>query len=54
MSSGEKFYNIQDTNEFDKLLQEKDAVLAYFSTAECSVCKVLKPKVLDMISVLFS
>lgn len=42
--------NIVSLNEFDSLVREKPAVLAYFSTAECSVCKVLKPKVYKLIS----
>lgn len=41
---------INSTQEFEQLLAEQDAVLAYFSTDECSVCKVLKPKVFEMIS----
>ncbi|WP_372775744.1 thioredoxin family protein [Mangrovibacterium sp.] len=36
--------------EFSALLQQKSAVLAYFSTEECQVCKVLKPKVIEMIT----
>ena len=36
--------------EFDLTLAENDAVLAYFSTEICSVCHVLKPKVIEMIS----
>ncbi len=39
---------IQTVDEFDKLLAENDAVLAYFSTETCSVCHVLKPKVFEM------
>lgn len=39
---------IQSKAEFDEILAAKDAVLAYFSTDACSVCKVLKPKVVDM------
>lgn len=44
---------IRTIPEFDKLLAENDAVLAYFSTETCSVCHVLKPKVLEMVSELF-
>jgi len=40
---------IQSIQEFDKVLAENDALLAYFSTEICSVCKVLKPKVVEMI-----
>lgn len=41
---------IKSLQEFDQLLAEQDAVLAYFSTEICSVCKVLKPKVIEMIA----
>lgn len=41
---------IQSIQEFKKLLAEQDAVLAYFSTEICSVCKVLKPKVSEMVA----
>jgi thiol-disulfide isomerase/thioredoxin len=41
---------IRTIPEFDQLLAENDAVLAYFSTETCSVCHVLKPKVFEMIS----
>lgn len=36
--------------EFEKVLAENDAVLAYFSTEACTVCKVLKPKVIELVS----
>jgi thiol-disulfide isomerase/thioredoxin len=41
---------IHSIPEFDQVLVESDAVLAYFSTEICSVCKVLKPKVIEVIS----
>lgn len=41
---------IHSVPEFELLLAESDAVLAYFSTETCSVCHVLKPKVVEMIS----
>jgi thioredoxin-like negative regulator of GroEL len=41
---------IQSIQEFEQALAENDAVLAYFSTENCSVCKVLKPKVIERIS----
>jgi len=41
---------IRTIPEFDELLAENDAVLAYFSTETCSVCHVLKPKVFEMVS----
>jgi thioredoxin-like negative regulator of GroEL len=40
---------IHTTTELDQLLAENDAVLGYFSTASCSVCHVLKPKVYEMV-----
>jgi len=47
------FQDIQDLNELDALKNEKDALLVYFSTTECSVCKVLKPKVAGLIEKYF-
>lgn len=41
---------IHSIQEFDQVLVDNDAVLAYFSTEVCSVCKVLKPKVIEMIT----
>lgn len=43
------FKTIQNIQELETLLSEKDALLVYFSTTECSVCKILKPKVASMI-----
>lgn len=34
-------------------MSENDAVLAYFSTENCSVCHVLKPKVAEMVGASF-
>ena len=42
------FKEIKSLEEFIALKEEQTAVLAYFSTAACSVCKVLKPKVEEM------
>jgi len=44
---------INSIPEFNLILAENDAVLAYFSTETCSVCHVLKPKVIEMVSVAF-
>ena len=41
---------IESIKEFEWTLAQHDAVLAYFSTEICSVCKVLKPKVIKMVS----
>lgn len=40
---------INDINEFGALLEKEAAVLSYFSTVECNVCKVLKPRVHDLL-----
>lgn len=39
--------------DFESLLAESDALLAYFSTEMCSVCHVLKPKVAEMVAASF-
>lgn len=44
---------IQSICEFDQILAENEAVMAYFSTEVCSVCHVLKPKVIEMVSKTF-
>ena len=43
------FIDIQSFEEFLKLKEEEPALLAYFSTEVCNVCKVLKPKVGELI-----
>jgi thioredoxin 1 len=45
--------SIRSIPEFDLIVSEHDAVLAYFSTEACSVCHVLKPKVIEMVSEAF-
>ena len=47
------FKEIKSLEEFIALKEEQTAVLAYFSTDACSVCKVLKPKVEEMATVAF-
>ena len=42
------FRTITSHEAFDALLEQKPALLAYFSTEECQVCKVLKPRVGEM------
>ena len=41
---------IYSISQFNLILAENDAVLAYFSTETGSVCHVLKPKVIEMVS----
>lgn len=43
------FVEIQSYEEFLKLKEEESVLLAYFSTDACNVCKVLKPKVAELI-----
>ncbi len=43
------FTEIRSYEEFLKLKAEETAVLGYFSTEKCNVCKVLKPKVAELI-----
>ena len=48
------FKEIESFEEFLKLKENEPALLAYFSTEACNVCKVLKPKVADLIQKEFS
>jgi len=48
------FIEIQSFEEFLTLKEEQPALLAYFSTEACNVCKVLKPKVAELIQTEFS
>ena len=41
--------NIKSLDEFSNILNENDAVLVYFSHEQCNVCKVLKPKVTELL-----
>ena len=43
------FFEVQSFEAFLKLKEEEPALLAYFSTEDCNVCKVLKPKVAELI-----
>jgi len=47
------FCEIQSFDEFLKLKDEEPALLAYFSTENCNICKVLKPKVAELIQTEF-
>lgn len=44
---------IQSIQQYEQILAENDAVLSYFSTENCSVCKVLKPKIIEMMDEFF-
>jgi thioredoxin-like negative regulator of GroEL len=48
--------NIESPSSFGKFLEITEtnkAVCFYLSTPECNVCKVLKPKVIEMLEVYF-
>lgn len=47
------FIEIQTFDEFLELKEKETALLAYFSTDACNVCKVLKPKVEELIKKVF-
>jgi len=47
------FTEIHSFDEFLKLKEEEPALLAYFSTEICNVCKVLKPKVAELLQAEF-
>ena len=47
------FTEIKSFEEFLKLKENEPALLAYFSTEACNVCKVLKPKVAELIKTEF-
>ena len=44
---------IQSFDEFLKMKEEETALLGYFSTDACNVCKVLKPKVAELLQTKF-
>ncbi len=43
------YQHIENSEEFEKFIEDQPAVLIYFSTKECNVCKVLKPKVKELV-----
>lgn len=47
------FTEIQSFEEFLQLKESEPALLGYFSTEACNVCKVLKPKVEELIQTEF-
>lgn len=47
------FHEVKSYDEFLSFIEKETAVLAYFSTNACSVCKVLKPKVEELLQAEF-
>lgn len=45
--------DIKSLDELNQILNDIDAVLVYFSHEQCNVCKVLKPKIAQLIEVRF-
>lgn len=43
------YKTIETLIEFNQVVEATDAVLFYFSHEQCNVCKVLKPKVADLL-----
>lgn len=41
---------LQSYTEFEEFINKNEAALIYFSTPQCNVCKVLKPKVIEFIN----
>ncbi len=41
--------NINSTGDYKNFLNENSGAVVYFSTHECNVCKVLKPKLKEML-----
>jgi len=41
---------INTLERYNEVVEQEDVVLFYFSHEQCNVCKVLKPKVADMIN----
>lgn len=43
------YQQVESFDSFLKIKEKEPALLAYFSTEACNVCKVLKPKVAELI-----
>jgi len=43
------FTEVSSEQELNEAINSNSAVLVYFSAPGCNVCKVLKPKILDML-----
>ena len=44
------YTTIKTIEDYAMLVKKQEALLIYFSTEECNVCKVIKPKVAEMIA----
>ncbi len=43
------YISLNNTKELQEILSQNNAVLVYFSHAQCNVCKVLKPKISELL-----
>jgi len=43
------YKEVKSLEEFNQILEDNEAVIAYFSNDTCNVCKVLKPQIYDMV-----
>ncbi len=48
-----EFPEISDLEQFIEVVKKDAAILFYFSNDDCNVCKVLKPKVYDLLQTSF-
>jgi thioredoxin 1 len=39
---------INSEEQFKHIIADNEAVVAYFSTKDCNVCKILKPKIVNL------
>ncbi len=49
----QQFKTVSNLDEFNEILEKDDAALFYFSHEQCNVCKVLKPKVAELLQTQF-
>ncbi len=47
------YSTIESLESFNDVLEKEDAVLIYFSHEQCNVCKVLKPKIAELLDAHF-
>ena len=43
-------YDIKTKQQFDEFISKNKVFLLYYSTPQCNVCKILKPKLEELIS----
>ncbi len=41
--------NVENFEQYKEIIEKNDAVLFYFSHEKCNVCKVLKPKIKELL-----